>query len=147
MQGESSCKLTNTSHLSFLLFNVRSLLPKIDELRIICASSNPDVVCVVETWLCDSISDCELSIPGHCITRFDRNRHGAWWASFLYQVTLFTEVLLSCPNDLEFALLSVVNWFQVFLIKCMYRPFLSSPQCTYRHSRLIVFFITGCKCT
>ena len=62
----------------------------------------------METWLCDSISDCELSIPDYCITRFDRNRHGGGLA-FYIKSHLLTEVLLNCPNDLEFALLSVVN--------------------------------------
>ena len=46
------------SPLNIIYFNARSLPPKIDELRlicVICSLSNPNIVCVVETWLCDDI--------------------------------------------------------------------------------------------
>ena len=36
----------------------------------------PDVVCLVETWLCSDILDTEISIPNYSIVRLDRNRHG-----------------------------------------------------------------------
>ena len=35
---------------SVIYFNCRSLLPKLDELRAICATHCPDVVCLVETY-------------------------------------------------------------------------------------------------
>ena len=90
------------------MFNARSLLPKLDELRLICAFSRPDVVCVVETWLSDGISDCEVAISDYSVTRFDRSRQGGGMA-FYVRSSLHSEVLLKCPYDLEFALLSVVN--------------------------------------
>ena len=34
-----------------LYYNARSILPKIEELRLICPSENPDIVSLVETWL------------------------------------------------------------------------------------------------
>ena len=34
-----------------LYFNVRSLLPKLDDLRIICSLHSPDIVCITESWL------------------------------------------------------------------------------------------------
>ena len=42
------------------------------------------------------------------ITRFDRNRHGGGIA-FYIKSYLFTKVVLNCPYNLEFALLSLVN--------------------------------------
>ena len=48
-----------------LYFNVRSLLSKIDDLRIICSLFSPGVVCVVETWLDDSIADSEIYVQGY----------------------------------------------------------------------------------
>ena len=92
-----------------MYFNARSLLPKIDELRLICASSRPDVVCVVETWLCDEITDCEIAIPDFCVTRLDRNRHGGGVA-FYVKSCLYSQVLLRSPFDLEFVLFSVANF-------------------------------------
>ena len=38
--------------LLMLYFDCRSLLSKLDELAAICATDNPDIVCLVETWLC-----------------------------------------------------------------------------------------------
>ena len=45
----------------------------------------------METWLCDGISDCEVSITDYFITRFDRNRHGGGIA-FYIKYYLLTEV-------------------------------------------------------
>ena len=92
-----------------MYFNARSLIPKIDELKLICASSRPDVVCVVETWLSDEITDSEIAIPDFCITRLDRNRQGVGIA-FYVRSNLNSQVLLQHPQDLEFVLFSVVNF-------------------------------------
>ena len=52
----NSC-LSNLSNLSVLYYNARSLLPKIDHLRAVCALYSPDIVCIVETWINDDILD------------------------------------------------------------------------------------------
>ena len=89
---------------------MRSLFPKIDELllRLTCTVNKPDVIYVVETRLGDGISDSKVGITDYCIIRFDRNRHGGGIA-FYIKSYLHSEVLLSCPYGLEFALFSVVN--------------------------------------
>ena len=56
-----------------LYFNCRSLLPKIDEVTVLCITNMPDIVCLVETWLCMDILDTEMSIPNYSIVRLDRN--------------------------------------------------------------------------
>ena len=82
MEGENSQPLhKQSSHVkdkafSIVYYNARSLLPKFDELCTICATCKPDVVCLVESWLCDDISDNEIKIPGYQLYRLDRNRHG-----------------------------------------------------------------------
>ena len=61
---------------SIFYLNCRSLLPKLDALRVQAMSSNPSIIALVETWLDTSISSQEFSIPGYsCILR-DRHRHG-----------------------------------------------------------------------
>ena len=45
------------SDLSILYFNARSILPKLDDLRIEVAAQNPSIVCIVETWLSEDILD------------------------------------------------------------------------------------------
>ena len=42
----------------------------------ICQDTKPDVICIVETWLDESVSDNELSLHNHQCFRLDRNRHG-----------------------------------------------------------------------
>lgn len=41
-------------------FNARSLLPKLDELRALCLTYQPHVICVVESWLDESIQEEEI---------------------------------------------------------------------------------------
>ena len=36
----------------------------------------PKVVCIVETWLCDSITDTELTVNDYQMVHLERNRHG-----------------------------------------------------------------------
>ena len=66
----------NFSKFKEMYYNVRSLLPKIDELRAVCETSKPDIVYIVETWLDHSISDNELLVPNYQLFRLDKNRHG-----------------------------------------------------------------------
>ena len=64
------------SSLNILYFNVRSLIPKIDNLRILCSLYSPDVICVVESWLDSDVIDSEVSIQGYSVIRLDHSRHG-----------------------------------------------------------------------
>ena len=48
--------------LEILYYNARSILPKLDELRLLCGDLNPHVVCIVETWLDNSVLDNQLTI-------------------------------------------------------------------------------------
>ena len=72
----ASSKLNVPSQLSILHFNARSILLKISELQAVCLASNPDIVCITETWLSPEIGDLEVTIPDYSCIRLDRNRHG-----------------------------------------------------------------------
>ena len=52
--------------------NVRSLFPKIDEIRMLLKDQPVDIFTVSETWLNGSISDQELYVPGYSLVRQDR---------------------------------------------------------------------------
>ena len=52
--------------------NIRSLFPKIDQLRLMLVSKALDILVVSETWLNDTYSDEELLIPGYHMERQDR---------------------------------------------------------------------------
>ncbi len=65
-----------TDIMSIMYFNARSLVPKFDELCAIVQSSRPDIICIVESWLCSDIENKEIDIPGYVLHRLDRNRQG-----------------------------------------------------------------------
>ena len=55
-----------------LISNVRSLLPKIDELEIVCKENEADLVCITESWLHSGIPDSGVSLTKYLIFRNDR---------------------------------------------------------------------------
>ena len=65
-----------TISFSILYFNAGSVLPKLDELKVLCSVHNPDFICICETWLNPEICDSEISMLDYNIIRLDRNRHG-----------------------------------------------------------------------
>ena len=62
--------------LHFLHLNVNSLLPKIDEVKLIADRSNATIIGISETKLDNTIMDNELFIEGYDFVRSDRNRYG-----------------------------------------------------------------------
>ena len=64
------------SNILILYYKARSILPKLDCLRAEAAVTNPSIICIVETWLSDNISDREISIENYQIVRVDQNKHG-----------------------------------------------------------------------
>ena len=62
--------------MHFLHLNVNSLLPKIDEVKLIASKSNATVLGISETKLDKSIMVSALLIDGYDLIRSDRNRHG-----------------------------------------------------------------------
>jgi exonuclease III len=73
--------LSSKRGLTFLNLNIRSLLPKLDDIHQLVHEINPEIVAITESWLDDGIEDSEVNIPNYNIYRADRtinNRaHGA----------------------------------------------------------------------
>ena len=63
-------------------------------------------MCIVESWLGESIADNEVSLPGYSIARLDRNRHGGGILIYM-KCNLSFRVVLSGPSDLELIFVSV----------------------------------------
>ena len=57
---------------SFILSNVMSLSPKIDEVRLVIMKTGVDIAVFTETWLKHVIPDSVVHIPGYNIIRKDR---------------------------------------------------------------------------
>ena len=66
----------HSNKLSILYYNARSVLPKLDELKAVYCTCAPDIVCIVESWVCGDIGDNEISLPNYSFVRLDRSRHG-----------------------------------------------------------------------
>ena len=65
---------TNQRGLKFLHQNIRSLRGKLAELNILISQCpNLHILAFTETWLNDSITDGEVSLPGYSIYRSDRD--------------------------------------------------------------------------
>ena len=45
-----STQLSNHETLTIMFSNAQSLLPKIEELRVLVYSNQPDIICIVESW-------------------------------------------------------------------------------------------------
>ncbi len=59
---------SKTQELIILSFNARRLFPKLDELRLIVALHNPDLVCICETWFTPEISNSDPITPFSAMT-------------------------------------------------------------------------------
>ena len=58
--------------LAFMVSNVQSLSPKIDEVLVMISNANLDFACITKTWLKDHINDHTVSVSGYNIIRRDR---------------------------------------------------------------------------
>ena len=87
--------------IHFIHLNIRSLLPKIDEVRLQARDSNASCILLTETWLDESVCDAEVNIDGYTIQRKDRNRQGGGVCIYIRNDFAFnTRDDLSSP-DLE----------------------------------------------
>ena len=106
-----------------MLLNVNSLLKHIDQLRLLCETHKPHILCLNETKLDNEIRDEDLVIEGfHSIYRKDRDRHGCGVAMFISEEIKFLK-----REDLEtdFESLTVelnIQYVKPILITTIYRP-------------------------
>ena len=63
--------------------NINSLLPKIEELRIIAKSTNDAIIGTSESKLDESVLKTEIQIDNYIIFRYDRNRLGGGVACYI----------------------------------------------------------------
>ena len=60
---------TRLSYVMVLIYLMYELIALVDV-------HNPDIICIVESWLNADITDVEVAIPRYVSCRADRNRHG-----------------------------------------------------------------------
>ena len=108
--------------LHFLHLNINSLLPKIDELRLIAKNSNAAIIGIAESKLDKTVLDNEVKIDGYELKRSDRNRQGGGVACYIRKDLSFNSREDFAP-DLEnifFDLLLPKS--KPILVGILYRP-------------------------
>ena len=65
--------------------NIFSVLPHLDELRILVDNDKPHIICINETKFHDSTDDSLIHINDYVIIRKDRNKHGGGVAIYIHQ--------------------------------------------------------------
>jgi hypothetical protein len=75
VQQGHNLKLCIEKGLRICHLNIRSLVNKIDEIRVFCETHKPHVLCLNETWLDTSIADGEIQLDGYSHIRRDKTRH------------------------------------------------------------------------
>ena len=66
-------ELQHVKGLKIIHMNIRSLLPKIDQIRTLLINSKIDIIILSETWLNASIDSQMVNIPGYSLIRHDRS--------------------------------------------------------------------------
>ncbi len=68
--------LISRSDLGFIHMNVRSLLPKMNLVRIWAKNTSADIIVISETWLNKTVLDKAIGIDGHTVNSADRQKRG-----------------------------------------------------------------------
>ena len=124
-----------------LLTNIRSLLPKIEEIRIISTMKKPDIICITETWLDSSVDSTLIHIPGYLLCRTDRNdRRGGGTAVYIRSDIIFEDLsnLASSSNccGSEISVIHIPH-FCVFLILVYIPPNVRAQALQELHDLLV----------
>ena len=104
----------NQRGLKFLHQNIRSLRGKMDELNILVSHCpNLHILAFTETWLDNSISDGEVSLPGYSIFRSDQTNGRGGGIAVYVKETLF----VIRRADLEKNFVGECMWLELLLPK------------------------------
>ena len=97
--------------------NIASLLGHIKELKTYMAVKPINILEVNETRFDDSVSSSEMRIPGYCLERNNRNRHGGGVALYIRD-TINYECLLNHDSHIN------LEWIAVKVMKPNAKPFI-----------------------
>ena len=92
-----------TRHIGLKIgcLNIRGLLNKIDEMRIIVTECKFDVMGICETFLDDNVTDNEICIEGYTMFKKNRNRHGGGVLIYIKEGIQYTEITDLAGSEVE----------------------------------------------
>ena len=97
--------------LHFIHLNVRSFLPKLDEIRILARKTKTATIGITETWLDHIVTDSKIHVDDYSVLRNDQNRQGGGVCVFIREDLAFNP-----RSDLKQGVLEVV-WTEILLQK------------------------------
>ena len=114
----------HADHLVVLYYNARSIVSTFDKLNVTVRLKQPNIVCIVETWLSSDILDKEIHLPGYQLLRLDRNRHGGGILLYVHEMMSYKLLVRGGPFNLEFISISVTSSIiqSSFCMCLFYRP-------------------------
>ena len=83
--GKENTPYFVTNKLKIMSLNVFSLLPHIDELRIMISEEKPHIIGINETKIDPTIDDLHVEIEDYSIVRKDRNLSGGGVALYIHK--------------------------------------------------------------
>ena len=120
---------TSTSSLLNILYaNCRSLVPYLDFLHSYAASCNPDIIALCKTWLDETITDCDIFVPGFYTIRRDRNHKGGGILLYIRDSVPIPSII--CHASLELLFIEVALKQGPLNLGLFYRPTSASPHKT-----------------
>ena len=131
---------------SFAHLHVRSIMNKLDHLKILMSKNPFDIICLNETFCDDSIADNEISLPDYSIERKDRNRHGGGVAMYIRNNLTFVRRIDLETDDVECIWVEIkCKHRQPVLMSSIYRPPSRSVEFIGKLSDIIDRASSECK--
>ncbi len=121
--------------LKLLYLNGRSILRKMDELKIVVEKGKYDFVAITETWLNNEVHNALIALPGYNTIRQDREqKRGGGVLVYIRECLTFKQIRILNPEYSE------IIWCEVNLGKtrnlilgCTYR----APNCTESENKTL----------
>lgn len=95
------------SGIGFIHWNIRSLLPKMDSVRIWADSTDAGFIVLSETWLSKAIPDSGINISGFSLFRCDRLKRGG--GIEIYELNKFLTMVITA--------ISISKMFELLVLK------------------------------
>ena len=111
------------AELNIAFLNVCSLRKKVNEVQNVIAARGIHIMCIAETWLDDSVSDGELTIPHFCLHRRDRSEgRGGGVCMYIHESLSAVQLKTLESNALELMWMEIHGKKRKHLVGCYYRP-------------------------
>ena len=110
----------NSNYIKLVHLNIRSLLPKLNEIKLFLRDENIDILALTETWLTDGVSSADAHIAGYELIRADRGSRGGG-VCFYFRDNLKYKVLNSSRAIEQLWLMFTLSGTS-FIVGTVYRP-------------------------